>query len=62
MALEIKLGPPRVARDGEPVIFETRKAMALLAHPALAEHPRSRAALCELLYPGHDLDRARAVR
>jgi DNA-binding SARP family transcriptional activator len=62
MALEITLlGPPRVARDGEPVGFETRKAMALLAHLALAEHPRSREALCELLYPGHDPDRARGA-
>ena len=26
------LGPPRVTRDGEPVAFETRKAMALLAY------------------------------
>ena len=48
------LGPPRVARDGEPVLFDTRKAMALLAHLALADRPRSRESLCELLWPGHD--------
>ena len=31
-ALEIALlGPPRVRRDGEPVAFDTRKAIALLA-------------------------------
>ena len=62
MALEITLlGPPRVARDGAPVVFETRKAMALLAHLALAEHPRSRDALCALLHPAQDPDRARGA-
>ena len=62
MALEVTLlGPPRVARDGEPVAFDTRKAMALLAHLALAERPRSREALCELLWPGHDPEHARGA-
>lgn len=62
MALEITLlGPPRVTRDGEPVVFETRKSMALLAHLALSEHPRSRDALCGLLYPAHDPERARGA-
>ena len=62
MALEITLlGPPRVERDGEPVAFDTRKATALLAHLALAERPRSREALCELLWPGHDPERARGA-
>ena len=62
MALEISLiGPPRVARDGRPVTFDTRKAMALLAHLALAERPRSREALCELLWPGHDAEHARGA-
>src|SRR6266540_1957892 len=62
MALEISLiGPPRVARDGKPVTFDTRKAMALLAHLALAERPRSREALCELLWPGRDPEHARGA-
>ena len=62
MALEVSLiGPPRVARDGHPVSFDTRKAMALLAHLALAERPRSREALCELLWPGHDAEHARGA-
>jgi DNA-binding SARP family transcriptional activator len=62
MALEISLiGPPRVARDGRPVTFDTRKAMALLAHLALAERPRSREALCELLWPGRDPEHARGA-
>lgn len=62
MALEIRLlGVPRVTRDGERVVFETRKAMALLAHLALTDRPRSREALCELLYPGHETQRARGA-
>ena len=62
MALAIRLlGPPRVERDGVAVAFDTRKAMALLAHLALAERPRSREALCGLLWPAHDLGRARGA-
>jgi DNA-binding SARP family transcriptional activator len=62
MALEVSLiGPPRVAREGQPVTFDTRKAMALLAHLALADRPRSRARLCELLWPGHDPEHARGA-
>ena len=62
MALEVSLiGPPRVTRDGRPVTFDTRKAMALLAHLALAERPRSRETLCELLWPGHDAEHARGA-
>lgn len=62
VAVEITLlGSPQVTRDGEPVAFDTRKAVALLAHLALAERPRSREALCELLWPNHDLDRARGA-
>ena len=41
--------------------FDTRKAMALLAHLALADRPRSREALCGLLWPAHDPDRARGA-
>ncbi|MDQ6750697.1 MAG: AAA family ATPase [Actinomycetota bacterium] len=62
MALEIYLlGPPRVQRASAAVSFDTRKATALLAHLALIERPRSREALCELLWPGHDPDRARGA-
>ncbi len=62
VAVEINLlGPPRVRRDGEPVRFDTRKAVALLAHLALVESPRSRDSLCELLWPGRDPDRARGA-
>ena len=62
MTVEITLlGPPRVTRDGEPVAFDTRKAIALLAHLGLAERPRSREGLCELLWSTRDLDRARGA-
>lgn len=62
MSVEVALlGPPRVERGGEPVAFDTRKAMALLAHLALSQRPRSRAALCELLWPAHDPEHARGA-
>jgi len=62
MALRITLlGSPRVERDGKPLSFDTRKAMALLADLALAERPRSRESLCGLLWPAHDPDHARGA-
>lgn len=62
MALEVSLiGPPRVVRGGQPVSFDTRKAMALLAHLALSERARSRELLCELLWPAHDPEHARGA-
>ena len=62
MALRVSLlGPPRLERDGRPVSFDTRKATALLAHLALAERPRSREALCDLLWPARDPDHARGA-
>jgi DNA-binding SARP family transcriptional activator/predicted ATPase len=62
MALVVTLlGSPRVEREGERVAFDTRKATALLAHLALSDRPRSRDALCALLWPDHDPDRARGA-
>src|SRR3954452_24558841 len=62
MGLEIRLlGVPRVLRDGQVASFETRKAMALLAHLALAGRPRSREALCALLWPDQDPEHARGA-
>ena len=62
MSLELTLlGAPRVVRDGERVAFDTRKATALLAHLALSDRPRSRDALCRLLWPDHDQDHARGA-
>jgi DNA-binding SARP family transcriptional activator/predicted ATPase len=60
--LEISLlGPPHVRLRGAPVSFDTRKATALLAHLVLAGRPRSRAALCELLWPAQDPEHARGA-
>ena len=62
MALAVSLlGSPRVERDGRPVSFDTRKAVALLAYLALDDRPRSRDALAELLWPGHDNEHARGA-
>jgi len=55
------LGPPRVARDGAAVAFDTRKALALLAVLALADRPRPRDVLAELLWPEHDAEHARGA-
>ena len=55
------LGPPRVERAGTLVGFDTRKAVALLAHLALADRPRPRDALADLLWPDNDIEHARAV-
>jgi DNA-binding SARP family transcriptional activator len=60
--LEIALlGPPRVRSAGRTVSFDTRKATALLAHLALADRPRSREALCALLWPEQDPEHARGA-
>jgi len=55
------LGPPRVEHAGSPVAFDTRKAMALLAHLALVDRPRPRDVLAELLWPEHDAVHARGA-
>ena len=55
------LGPPRVERDGAAVAFDTRKAVALLAVLALADRPRPRDVLAELLWPEHDAEHARGA-
>jgi DNA-binding SARP family transcriptional activator len=55
------LGPPRVERDGRAVRFDTRKGLALLALLALADGPRSRDGLAELLWPEHDTEHARGA-
>ncbi|MDF2967023.1 MAG: transcriptional activator domain protein [Nocardioidaceae bacterium] len=55
------LGPPRVHRDGVLVAFDTRKAVALLAHLALTDRPRPRDALADLLWPGTDPAHARGA-
>ncbi len=48
------LGPPRIELDGEPVLFDTRKALALLAVLAVRGEAQPRDALAALLWPEHD--------
>lgn len=55
------LGPPVVLRDGVPVTFDTKKAVALLALLALEDHPHSRARLASLFWPESDETRARST-
>jgi DNA-binding SARP family transcriptional activator len=43
------------------VAFDTRKALALLAHLALPDRPRPRDALADLLWPDTDPERARGA-
>jgi DNA-binding SARP family transcriptional activator/predicted ATPase len=55
------LGSPQVRRDGTAVAFDTRKALALLAHLALTDRARPRDVLAELLWPDHDAEHARGA-
>jgi DNA-binding SARP family transcriptional activator/tetratricopeptide (TPR) repeat protein len=54
------LGPPIVARDGVPVTFDTRKAIALLALLAVTGREHSREQLADLLWPEADSAKGRA--
>lgn len=54
------LGPPRIERDGTPLLFDTRKAVALLAYLAVTQRPHSRDALAALLWPEYSQTNARA--
>jgi DNA-binding SARP family transcriptional activator/tetratricopeptide (TPR) repeat protein len=54
------LGPPAVSRDGHPVSFDTRKAIALLALLAVTGREHSREELADLLWPEADMAKGRA--
>src|ERR1700722_10231888 len=54
------LAPPTVSRDGRPVTFDTRKAIALLALLAVTGREHSREELAALLWPDADAAKARA--
>ena len=55
------LGPPRIEYAGQPVHFDTRKAVALLALVSLSEQPLSRDRLAMMLWPDSDDERARGA-
>jgi DNA-binding SARP family transcriptional activator/tetratricopeptide (TPR) repeat protein len=54
------LGPPAVLRDGLPVTFDTRKAIALLALLGVTGREHSREHLADLLWPEADSAKGRA--
>ncbi|HLN67335.1 MAG TPA: AAA family ATPase [Streptosporangiaceae bacterium] len=54
------LGPPVALRDGSPVTFDTRKAIALLALLAVTGREHSREQLADLLWPDADSAKGRA--
>ncbi len=56
----VLLGPPAVMRDGKPVSFDTRKAIALLALLAVTGREHSREQLADLLWPEADSVKSRA--
>jgi DNA-binding SARP family transcriptional activator len=53
------LGPPVVERDAVPVVFDTKKAVALLALVAVAAREQSRERLAAQLWPDSDPAHAR---
>ena len=60
------LGPPRLERDGEPLQFDTRKILALVAYVAMSDLEAegghtSRESLTALLWPDLEPSRARAI-
>jgi DNA-binding SARP family transcriptional activator len=54
------LGPPRIAVGDQPLVVDTKKAIAVLAYLATVNQPRSRDALAVLFWPEYDQERARA--
>ena len=55
------LGPPRLERDGEQLVIDTRKTMALMAYLAVTGESHSRDALATLLWPESEPRRARST-
>src|SRR5260370_23803826 len=54
------LGADEAALDGRPIVFRTKKALALLAYLAVDSGPHSRERLADLLWPQSDVAEARA--
>jgi DNA-binding SARP family transcriptional activator len=55
------LGAPEARREGGPVLFPTRKTLALLAYLAAEPEARARTALAALFWPESDTERAQAA-
>ena len=55
------LGAPRLEREAEHIVMDTRKALALLAYLAITRVSHSRDTLATLLYPEYDQAHARAA-
>lgn len=54
-------GLPRIEYQGHPIRIERRKALALAAYLACAEHRQSRDALADLFWPDLDRDHGRSA-
>src|SRR5260370_25708508 len=54
------VGAAEAVLDGRPIVFRTKKALALLAYLALHPGPHPREGLADLLWPGADVADARA--
>lgn len=52
-------GPPRLERDGRPIDFNLRRALALLIYLSVTAQPQSRDTLATLLWPESDQREAR---
>lgn len=55
------LGAPRIIQNGLPVVFDTRKATALLAYLSVTSQPHTRDALATLLWPDYDQSHSKAA-
>jgi DNA-binding SARP family transcriptional activator/predicted ATPase len=55
------LGTPVIEVDGQPLVVDTRKAVAILGFLAITGHPQSRAVVADLLWPELDGERAGAA-
>ena len=54
------LGTPRIELDNQPLVFNRRKSLALLAYLAMEPGPHSRDTLAALLWPGYGQTSARS--
>jgi WD40 repeat protein/DNA-binding SARP family transcriptional activator len=54
------LGPPDLVRGEQPAVFQTRKALALLAYLAVEKGAHPREEVADLLWPGADAEAARS--